>query len=97
MSEERAGEGQTTSEGEQFYEVPMPEVGEDVTEVMVAAWMKRPGDAVSAGEVLAEVQTEKVNMELESPVSGRVAEILVPEGTNATVGAPIARIAVEKA
>jgi pyruvate/2-oxoglutarate dehydrogenase complex dihydrolipoamide acyltransferase (E2) component len=47
----------------------------------LAAWRKQAGDRVEAGETLADVETEKVNNELESPVSGVIRQILVAEGT----------------
>jgi pyruvate/2-oxoglutarate dehydrogenase complex dihydrolipoamide acyltransferase (E2) component len=74
-------------------EIPLPniEVGADV-EIMLAAWLKRPGDHVSAGEIIAEVVCEKANVEIESPVGGLLDAILVEEGSLVTVGQPIARV-----
>ncbi len=86
-----------STEQSNIRDVPMPEVGEDVGDVMVAAWMKQAGDQIARGDVIAELQTEKVNMEIESPYTGTIAEILVQEGESVPVGTPIARIAATEA
>ena len=74
-------------------EIPMPniEVGAEV-EIMLATWLKKPGDRVGAGEIIAEVVCEKANVEIESPVGGLLEAILVEEGGAVTVGQPIARV-----
>jgi pyruvate/2-oxoglutarate dehydrogenase complex dihydrolipoamide acyltransferase (E2) component len=74
-------------------EIPVPDLGEDVEEMTLAAWLKQPGERVAAGEVIAEVMTDKVNAEIESPVSGVLEAILVNEGDSVAVGQPIARVA----
>lgn len=76
-------------------DVPMPQVGEDdeVDEVTVVAWLKGPGDRVAEGEIIAEAMTEKVNVEIESPVAGVLEDILVEENDTVAVGQPIARVA----
>ncbi|MEZ5732013.1 MAG: 2-oxoglutarate dehydrogenase complex dihydrolipoyllysine-residue succinyltransferase [Paracoccaceae bacterium] len=66
-------------------EVPVPSLGESVTEATVATWFKKPGDAVAVDEILCELETDKVSLDVPSPVAGVLAEILAPEG--ATVGA----------
>jgi 2-oxoglutarate dehydrogenase E2 component (dihydrolipoamide succinyltransferase) len=77
-------------------EIPMPniEVGADV-EIMLAAWLKQPGDHIGAGEIIAEVVCEKANVEIESPVGGLLEAILVEEGSVVTVGQPIARVMLD--
>jgi pyruvate/2-oxoglutarate dehydrogenase complex dihydrolipoamide acyltransferase (E2) component len=70
-------------------DIPMPRIGEDEDEYAIVAWLKRPGDEIAAGEVIAEAMTEKANVEVESPVAGALEEILVEEDTVA-VGQPIA-------
>jgi pyruvate dehydrogenase E1 component beta subunit len=70
-------------------DIPMPRIGEDEDEYPSVAWLKRPGDEIAAGEVIAEAMTEKANVEVESPVAGALEEILVEEDTVA-VGQPIA-------
>ena len=68
----------------------MPALSPTMTEGKVARWLKKEGDAISAGEPLAEIETDKATMELESVEEGRL-RILVPEGTeNVPVNTPIA-------
>ncbi|HEY8836636.1 MAG TPA: biotin/lipoyl-containing protein, partial [Dehalococcoidia bacterium] len=73
-------------------EVRMPQLGESVTEGTVVRWLKQPGDTVVMDESLAEIETEKVNVEIPSPFEGTVSELLVPEGETVEVGVPIATI-----
>lgn len=73
-------------------EIKMPELGENVTEGTIVGWHRKVGETVAKGEILAEVMTEKVNSELESPVSGILTEILYPEESIVKVGETIARI-----
>ncbi len=77
-------------------EIRMPELGENVTEGTIVGWHRKIGEAVSKGDILAEVMTEKVNSEVESPVSGTVVEILYPEESIVRIGAVIARIEEKK-
>jgi len=72
--------------------VPLPALGESVTEGVVGTWRKQVGDQVSAGETLVEIQTDKVDAEVPSPVDGRVLEVMVPEGETVAVGTVLARI-----
>ncbi len=77
-------------------DIPMPPVGdeeEEVDEVTLVAWLKGPGDRVTEGEIIAEAMTEKLNFEIESPVSGVLKDILVEEDAAVAVGQPIARVA----
>jgi len=69
--------------------VTMPQLGETVTEGTILSWAKKPGDPISADEVLFEVSTDKVDTEVPSPVSGTVLEILVEEGATVAVGTPL--------
>ncbi len=71
-------------------DIIMPQLGETVLEGTVAAWYKKPGEAVAADESLFEVETDKVAMEIPSPVAGIVREILVPAGTTVKVGTTLA-------
>ena len=73
-------------------DILMPDFGNDSQGGTVVAWHKRPGEPVTEGEVLAEVMTDKVNVEVESPASGTLAEILVGADGDAPKGAVIARI-----
>jgi len=70
----------------------LPRLADSLVESTVSRWLKKAGDGVRKGEPLVEIETDKVNAELESPVDGVLAEIIVPEGTTAAVGAVIARI-----
>ena len=67
-------------------EIKVPTLGESVTEATVAKWFKAPGDAVAADEMLLELETDKVTMEVPAPAAGRLAEILVAEDENVEVG-----------
>ncbi|HMQ51689.1 MAG TPA: biotin attachment protein [Anaerolineae bacterium] len=62
-------------------EVILPKWGLTMEDGTLVTWLKQPGDRVEAGEILAEVETEKVTNELEAPVSGIVSQVLVAEGT----------------
>ena len=77
-------------------EVTMPQMSDTMTEGTIVKWRKKEGEKVAAGEVLAEIETDKAVMESESFESGTVAAILVPEGEKAKVGAVIAVIAAAK-
>ena len=77
-------------------EVTMPQMSDTMTEGTIVKWRKKEGDKVAAGEVLAEIETDKAVMESESFETGTVAAILVAEGQKANVGAVIAVIASAK-
>nr|WP_276521857.1 dihydrolipoamide acetyltransferase family protein [Geobacillus stearothermophilus] len=64
----------------------MPDIGEGIHEGEIVKWFVKPGDEVNEDDVLCEVQNDKAVVEIPSPVKGKVLEILVPEGTVATVG-----------
>ena len=74
-------------------EVIMPKMGDAMTEGKVLRWMKQPGDAVKKGEPIAEIETDKVNVDIEAEWDGVLAQVLVGAGGVADVGAPIAVIA----
>jgi 2-oxoglutarate dehydrogenase E2 component (dihydrolipoamide succinyltransferase) len=59
-------------------DVMVPSLGESVTEATVATWFKKAGDAVAADEILCELETDKVSVEVPSPVAGVLAEIIAP-------------------
>lgn len=73
-------------------EVRVPALGESVSEAVVGSWARSVGDAVQADDVLCELETDKINIEVPSPSSGQLSEILVPEGSTVEVGAVLARI-----
>jgi len=70
----------------------MPVVGETVTEGTVERWLKKPGDHVDKYEPIVEINTDKVDVELPSPVTGTVKELLAEEGAVVAVGMPLAII-----
>ena len=71
-----------------------PAAGESVTEGTILEWHVKVGDTIKADDTIVEISTDKVDVELPSPASGTVSEILVAEGDTVTVGQVIARIAV---
>jgi pyruvate dehydrogenase E2 component (dihydrolipoamide acetyltransferase) len=73
-------------------EIQMPKLSDTMTEGTLVAWKKKKGDKVSAGEVIAEIETDKATMEWESPEDGTLAEIYVEEGGKVNVGGRIAFI-----
>jgi pyruvate/2-oxoglutarate dehydrogenase complex dihydrolipoamide acyltransferase (E2) component len=70
----------------------LPRLADSLVESTVSRWLKKAGDEVHKGEPLVEIETDKVNAELESPIDGVLSEIVVPEGRTAAVGAVIARL-----
>jgi 2-oxoglutarate dehydrogenase E2 component (dihydrolipoamide succinyltransferase) len=73
-------------------DIVVPDLGEAATEITLSTWLKQPGESVKAGEVVAEVMTEKVNTEVASPADGVVEALLAQEGQVVAVGQPIARV-----
>ena len=73
-------------------EIQMPKLSDTMTEGTLVAWKKKKGDQVAAGEVLAEIETDKATMEWESPEDGTLSEIYVQEGGKVNVGDKIAFI-----
>jgi pyruvate dehydrogenase E2 component (dihydrolipoamide acetyltransferase) len=76
-------------------EIQMPKLSDTMTEGTLVAWKKTKGDKVSAGDVIAEIETDKATMEWESPEDGTLTEIYVEEGGKVNVGDKIAFIAGE--
>ncbi len=72
-------------------DVMVPTLGESVTEATVSTWFKKVGDQVAQDEMLCELETDKVSVEVPAPVAGVLAEILAPEGTTVD---PKARLAI---
>src|SRR5687767_30910 len=73
-------------------EVTVPTLGESITEATLGQWLKKPGDPVAADEPIASLETDKVAVEVPSPVAGVMGEQIVAEGDTVAVGAVIARI-----
>lgn len=70
----------------------MPNLGAEATGGTIVAWLRAVGDVVAAGEVVAEIETEKATVEIEAPVAGRISEITQPVGTEVAVGETLALI-----
>jgi len=73
-------------------EVRVPTLGESVTEATVATWFKKPGDAVAADEMLCELETDKVTVEVPSPAAGTLGDIVAAEGETVGVNALLATL-----
>ena len=87
------GEGTLRASGEQLaITVELPHVGESVVEGTIGKWLKQPGDSVRRYEPLVEVVTDKVTMEVPSPVEGELLRLLAAEGETLPMGAPIAEV-----
>jgi len=73
-------------------DVKVPTLGESITEATIGQWLKKPGEAVAQDEPIASLETDKVSVEVNSPVAGTLGEQLFKEGDTVEVGAIIARI-----
>src|SRR5215467_11752686 len=73
-------------------EVTMPRLSDTMEEGTIATWLKKPGEQVSKGEVLAQIETDKATMDLTSFEAGTLQEIMAPEGSTVAIGKPVARI-----
>jgi pyruvate dehydrogenase E1 component beta subunit len=77
-------------------EILMPALSPTMEKGNLAKWLKKEGDAVKSGDVIAEIETDKATMEVEAVDEGTLGKILVPEGTNnVAVNTPIAMILAE--
>src|SRR5579872_2890378 len=73
-------------------DIEVPALGESITEGTLSQWLKKPGETVAADEPIASLETDKVSVEVPSPVAGVLVEQLVAEGETVAVGAVIARV-----
>ena len=73
-------------------DVKVPALGESITEATIGQWLKNAGDTVAQDEPIAALETDKVSVEVNSPVAGTLSEQLFKEGDTVEVGATIARI-----
>ena len=73
-------------------EITVPSPGESISEVYIATVFAKPGDFLSEGQAILEVDSDKATLEVPSPISGKVLEVLVGEGDEVPVGAVIARV-----
>src|SRR5437763_3863480 len=74
-------------------DIVMPKMGYDMTEGKLLRWIKHEGDTITKGEAVAEIETDKVNIEVEAFDSGVLQRILVQEGETVPVGERIATLA----
>ena len=72
--------------------ISMPKLGFDMREGTLIRWVRREGDAIIKGDVIAEIETDKAVAEVESPAAGILRKILVPEGETVPVNTPLAVI-----
>ena len=72
----------------------IPPLGETTEEVLIVGWLVEVGAVVAVGDRLVEVETDKVEMEIESPVAGVVTRLLVDEGAEVPVGDPYCEIEI---
>jgi 2-oxoglutarate dehydrogenase E1 component len=84
----------TSTTAEQTIDVVTPAAGESVTEGTILEWHAQVGDPIKLDDTIVEISTDKVDVELPSPATGTVSEILAQEGDTVTVGQVIARIVV---
>jgi pyruvate dehydrogenase E2 component (dihydrolipoamide acetyltransferase) len=73
-------------------DVTMPRLSDTMEEGTIASWLKRPGEQISKGEVIAQIETDKATMDLTAFETGTLQEILAPEGSTVPIGQPVARI-----
>ena len=73
-------------------DVVVPDLGESVSEAIVAAWLRKPGEAVAVDEPLVVLETDKATVEICAPSAGVVAEVLIPEGETVSVGTVLAKL-----
>jgi pyruvate/2-oxoglutarate dehydrogenase complex dihydrolipoamide acyltransferase (E2) component len=76
-------------------EIRLPALSATMEEATVLAWLVKPGDTVTEGQPIAEVSTDKVDMELESPYAGTIQALLAQQGDTVPLGAPMATIESE--
>ncbi len=77
-------------------EIRVPTLGESVTEATVATWFKKPGEVVSIDEMICELETDKVTVEVPAPISGTLSEIIANEGETVGVDALLAVLNANK-
>lgn len=75
--------------------LPMPKPGETIAEALIVQWLKKEGENINEGQALFEMETEKAVFEYESPLTGKIKQVLVQGGKKVSVGTPIALLEVE--
>ena len=91
-AETNGGTAPATAAGGALVDVAVPALGESVTEATIGRWLKQAGEGVARDEPLAELETDKVAMEVNAPAAGVLAELVAAEGDTVSVGAVIARV-----
>ncbi|MEO9824656.1 MAG: 2-oxoglutarate dehydrogenase complex dihydrolipoyllysine-residue succinyltransferase [Paracoccaceae bacterium] len=91
--EAKAAPAEEKSSGGDAIDVMVPTLGESVTEATVSTWFKSAGDTVAADEMLCELETDKVSVEVPAPAAGVLSEILAAEGTTVEAGGKLAVMA----
>ncbi|MBW8735350.1 MAG: dihydrolipoamide succinyltransferase, partial [Asticcacaulis sp.] len=81
--------------GAGLLDVKTPVMGESVSEGTISTWRKKKGDAVKKDEVLVEIETDKVAVEVSSPADGTLADIVAADGSTVTPGQVIAKISTD--
>jgi pyruvate/2-oxoglutarate dehydrogenase complex dihydrolipoamide acyltransferase (E2) component len=76
-------------------DIKLPRFGTTMEEATIGRWLKSVGEVVAKGDPLCEIETEKVAVDFESPVSGTLSEIVAQSGTNAEVGTVLCRLEAE--
>src|SRR5882672_1639438 len=76
-------------------EIAIPSIGVAMTEALLVKWLKEPGDEVAAAEPVAEIETDKATMDIESPVAGRLGPHLAQPGAIVPVGTVIVQIVAD--
>jgi 2-oxoglutarate dehydrogenase E2 component (dihydrolipoamide succinyltransferase) len=74
-------------------EIKVPNLGESITEATVSKWLKQPGEPVAVDEPVAELETDKVTLDVPAPAAGTLTEVFAQEGANVAVGAVLGTIA----
>ena len=78
-------------------EIVVPELGESITEATVSAWLKAPGDALAEGDLVVELETDKVMVEVPAAKAGVLTEVLKADGEKVTIGEVLGRISTDAA
>lgn len=82
----------TTTSPQAQKEIKVPPLGESITEATISRWLKKLGDPVKLDEPVAEIETDKVTLEIGSPATGVLTEIIVQEGATVTIGTVIGKV-----
>ena len=72
--------------------ITVPELGESIIEGTLTSWLIKEGDSFESGDNLAEIETEKITIEIPAQTSGKLTKIITPEGSTVNVGQSIAEI-----